>query len=138
MFDKCSTFASAKKGFRSSVGLEQRPSKAWVQGSNPCGITLRILVEYPFFVLQSAGFSRGYVVSGLQFLFFRSLQTTYNIFIVQVLASLLHFNLVVAKSQRQFYSKLSADIYGMSKTGIIPLRGVLCLYPMPFKWTDCP
>ena len=25
--------------FRSSVGLEQRPSKAWVQGSNPCGIT---------------------------------------------------------------------------------------------------
>ena len=28
-----------KKGFRSSVGLEQRPSKAWVQGSNPCRIT---------------------------------------------------------------------------------------------------
>ena len=25
--------------FRSSVGLEQRPSKAKVQGSNPCGIT---------------------------------------------------------------------------------------------------
>ena len=28
-----------KKGFRSSVGLEQRPSKAWVLGSNPNGIT---------------------------------------------------------------------------------------------------
>ena len=26
--------------FRSSVGLEQRPSKAWVLGSNPNGITL--------------------------------------------------------------------------------------------------
>ena len=25
--------------FRSSVGLEQRPSKAWVLGSNPNGIT---------------------------------------------------------------------------------------------------
>ena len=28
-----------KKGFRSSVGLEQRPSKAWVLGSSPNGIT---------------------------------------------------------------------------------------------------
>ena len=28
-----------KMGFRSSVGLEQRPSKAWVYGSNPYGIT---------------------------------------------------------------------------------------------------
>ena len=35
-------------------------------------------------------------------------------------------------------SGLSADIYGMSKTGIFPLCGVLCLCPMPFKWTDCP
>ena len=36
---KSITFAPAKKGFRSSVGLEQRPSKAWVLGSNPNGIT---------------------------------------------------------------------------------------------------
>ena len=28
--------------FRSSVGLEQRPSKAWVLGSNPNGITFFI------------------------------------------------------------------------------------------------
>ena len=27
-------------GFRSSVGLEQQPSKLWVLGSNPSGITL--------------------------------------------------------------------------------------------------
>ncbi len=26
-------------GFRSSVGLEQQPSKLWVLGSNPSGIT---------------------------------------------------------------------------------------------------
>ena len=32
------TFA-ADCWFRSSVGLEQRPSKAWVLGSNPNGIT---------------------------------------------------------------------------------------------------
>ncbi len=32
------TFAKVL-GFRSSVGLEQRPSKAWVLGSNPNGIT---------------------------------------------------------------------------------------------------
>ena len=31
-----------KMGFRSSVGLEQRPSKAWVLGSNPNGITFFI------------------------------------------------------------------------------------------------
>lgn len=30
---------AAEKWFRSSVGLEQRPSKAWVLGSNPNGIT---------------------------------------------------------------------------------------------------
>ena len=33
------TFALAFKGFRSSVGLEQQPSKLWVLGSNPSGIT---------------------------------------------------------------------------------------------------
>lgn len=31
---------AAEKWFRSSVGLEQRPSKAWVLGSNPNGITI--------------------------------------------------------------------------------------------------
>ena len=29
--------------FRSSVGLEQRPSKAWVLGSNPNEVTLWLL-----------------------------------------------------------------------------------------------
>jgi hypothetical protein len=40
------TFATAKRAyqalqywFRSSVGLEQQPSKLWVLGSNPNGIT---------------------------------------------------------------------------------------------------
>ena len=37
-----------KKGFRSSVGLEQRPSKAWVLGSNPNGITWGGLVASLF------------------------------------------------------------------------------------------
>ena len=32
---------AADKWFRSSVGLEQRPSKAWVLGSNPNGITFK-------------------------------------------------------------------------------------------------
>ena len=35
------TFAlDLKTWFRSSVGLEQQPSKLWVLGSNPNGITL--------------------------------------------------------------------------------------------------
>ena len=34
------TFALAFGWFRSSVGLEQQPSKLWVLGSNPSGITL--------------------------------------------------------------------------------------------------
>ncbi len=42
-----------KRWFRSSVGLEQQPSKLWVQGSNPCGITRKrkettILFPYLF------------------------------------------------------------------------------------------
>ena len=32
---------AAEKWFRSSVGLEQRPSKAWVLGSNPKRITFK-------------------------------------------------------------------------------------------------
>ena len=31
--------------FRSSVGLEQQPSKLWVLGSNPNGITLQTLAS---------------------------------------------------------------------------------------------
>ena len=38
--------------FRSSVGLEQQPSKLWVLGSNPSGITKKELVIVPFFVLS--------------------------------------------------------------------------------------
>ena len=40
-------------GFRSSVGLEQQPSKLWVLGSNPNGITQNlkrnILKDVPLF-----------------------------------------------------------------------------------------
>ncbi len=43
------TFA-ADCWFRSSVGLEQRPSKAWVLGSNPNGITERTLAKVSFFI----------------------------------------------------------------------------------------
>ena len=44
--------------FRSSVGLEQRPSKPWVKGSNPFGITeeaLRmsaVLLSYISYIVQ--------------------------------------------------------------------------------------
>ena len=48
------TFATAKRAyqalqywFRSSVGLEQQPSKLWVLGSNPNGITL-IIGHHPW------------------------------------------------------------------------------------------
>ena len=37
--NKSITFAHQKGWFRSSVGLEQQPSKLWVLGSNPNGIT---------------------------------------------------------------------------------------------------
>lgn len=33
--------------FRSSVGLEQQPSKLWVLGSNPSGITTNRTVNSP-------------------------------------------------------------------------------------------
>ena len=40
------TFAlDLKTWFRSSVGLEQQPSKLWVLGSNPNGITLQTLAS---------------------------------------------------------------------------------------------
>ena len=40
------TFAlDLKTWFRSSVGLEQQPSKLWVLGSNPNGITLQTLTS---------------------------------------------------------------------------------------------
>ena len=35
-------------GFRSSVGLEQQPSKLWVLGSNPNGITSNKKEEFLF------------------------------------------------------------------------------------------
>ena len=35
-------------GFRSSVGLEQQPSKLWVLGSNPNGITSPVSNPQPF------------------------------------------------------------------------------------------
>ena len=37
---KFSTYLCNRFWSRSSVGLEQRPSKAWVLGSNPNGITV--------------------------------------------------------------------------------------------------
>ena len=46
------TFAPENIGFRSSVGLEQQPSKLWVLGSNPNGITLkRKMKQSTFFIL---------------------------------------------------------------------------------------
>ena len=56
------TFATAKRAhqalrywFRSSVGLEQQPSKLWVLGSNPNGITecykRNIRKDIPLFLL---------------------------------------------------------------------------------------
>ena len=40
------TFAlDLKTWFRSSVGLEQQPSKLWALGSNPNGITLQTLAS---------------------------------------------------------------------------------------------
>ena len=50
--NKSITFAHQKGWFRSSVGLEQQPSKLWVLGSNPNGITLLkvpILLGFRYF-----------------------------------------------------------------------------------------
>ena len=38
--------------FRSSVGLEQQPSKLWVLGSNPNGITKKLKKE-DFYIMES-------------------------------------------------------------------------------------
>ena len=48
------TFA-AELRFRSSVGLEQQPSKLWVLGSNPSEITKRrvLILEFVFLFLYS-------------------------------------------------------------------------------------
>ncbi len=42
--------------FRSSVGLEQRPSKAWVLGSNPNGITFQFLEIHISWILRDFTF----------------------------------------------------------------------------------
>ena len=39
--------------FRSSVGLEQQPSKLWVLGSNPNGITRRDTLRGRLFFFKS-------------------------------------------------------------------------------------
>ena len=48
--NKSITFAHQKGWFRSSVGLEQQPSKLWVLGSNPNGITKKGCNCTPFLV----------------------------------------------------------------------------------------
>lgn len=51
-------------GFRSSVGLEQQPSKLWVLGSNPNGITSNKKEEF-YFQNSSFTFTYNYLLNQL-------------------------------------------------------------------------